>query len=364
MTTVVKIGSSSLTRADGYLDLNRIDWVSRVLAGVLLGDAAAGRAPEPVVLVSSGAISAGSLPLGRVERPRDLATAQAVAAVGQGLLMARWTEAMSWHRVVAAQVLLSASEASAHLQYTNASRALGKLLGLGVIPIVNENDAVATDEIRFGDNDRLAAIVSHMVKARRLILCTDVDGLYTAKPGTPGARLISEVRGPGDLAGVDIGGSGSRWGTGGMETKLLAAQTAAANGTEVVLTSTDNLGAALAGAGGVARVGTTFRVTGPRRGIKQLWLAYAASSQGRLVLDAGAAQAITIGKKSLLAAGITQVEGQFAAGDIVEMCDTSGEVLAKGVSSYSAAQISALLQGKGDAPIPVVHRDHLAEIRY
>lgn len=349
MTTVVKIGSSSLTRADGYLDLNRIDEVSRLLTRAQKGG-------EDIALVSSGAISAGSQPLGRQERPKDLATAQAVAAVGQGLLMYRWNQAMAWQGVIGAQILLSAAEVVGHQQYNNASRALEKLRALGVIPIINENDAVATDEVRFGDNDRLAAIVSHMVRAERLILCTDVDGLYTAHPSDPTARFIPEVRGEQDLAGVQAGNAGSRWGTGGMHTKLLAARVACANGTEVVLTSIDNLGPALRG----EPVGTVFRVTGPRRGIKQLWLAYAATVQGRLVLDDGAARAITEGKKSLLAAGITEVKGTFQAGDVVELVDARGEILAKGVAAYDSAQVEAENTDLG----PVVHRDYLAETRY
>lgn len=362
MTTVVKIGSSSLTRADGFLDLNRIDEVSRLLAR-------AQKDGENIVLVSSGAISAGSQPLGRTERPKDLATAQAVAAVGQGLLMYRWNQAMAWQGMNSAQILLSAAEVVGHEQYNNASRALEKLRALGVIPIINENDAVATDEVRFGDNDRLAAIVSHMVRAERLILCTDVDGLYSAHPRNPQARFIPEVRGPEDLVGIEVGRAGSRWGTGGMQTKLLAAQVASSNGTEVVLTSTDNLGEALAG----ERVGTVFRVTGKRRGIKQLWLAYAATVQGCLVLDAGAAQAITVGKKSLLAAGITEVKGDFRAGDVVELVDVDDEILAKGVSSFSGAEVRQMISGDsarraqtagaGSAG-PVVHRDNLAETRY
>lgn len=361
MTTVVKIGSSSLTRDDGYLDLNRIDEVSRLLAQTE-------KSGEHVVLVSSGAISAGSQPLGRTERPRDLATAQAVAAVGQGLLMYRWTQAMAWQGIIGAQILLSAAEVVGHQQYNNATRALEKLRSLGAIPIINENDAVATDEVRFGDNDRLAAIVSHMVRAERLILCTDVDGLYSAPPSHPQARFIPEVRTEADLEGLDLGAAGSRWGTGGMQTKLLAARVASSNGTEVVLTSTSNLGAALRR----EPVGTVFRVTGKRRGIKQLWLAYAATVQGRLVLDAGAAHAITTGKKSLLAAGIKNVSGMFRAGDVVELTDENGEVLAKGVSAFNSKQIGLLLNGDAKALAtaglleigPVVHRDYLAETRY
>ncbi|MCI6584878.1 MAG: glutamate 5-kinase [Mobiluncus sp.] len=361
MTTVVKIGSSSLTRPDGFLDLNRIDEVSRLLAEEV-------KHGEHVVLVSSGAISAGSQPLGRTERPKDLATAQAVAAVGQGLLMYRWTQALAWQGVVAAQILLSAAEVVGRAQYNNACRALEKLEALGVIPVINENDAVATDEVRFGDNDRLAAIVAHMVKAERLILCTDVDGLFTAHPSNPEALRIAEVRGLEDLEGIDIGQVGSRWGTGGMRTKLLAAQVAASNGTEVTLTSTNLLGEALAG----EKVGTVFRVTGKRRGLKQLWLAYAATAQGRLVLDDGAAKAITVGKKSLLAAGVTAVEGAFEAGEVVELTDQSGEIIAKGVSAYSSAQVKAIISGNqtdlaksGLTDLgPVVHRDYLAETRY
>lgn len=364
---VVKIGSSSLTRDDGGLDLNRIDRVAAVVAEIR-------RQKVQVVLVSSGAIAAGLLPLQMAERPNDLATAQAVASVGQGLLMYRWTQAFALHGVTAGQVLLSAPDLINRGQYANANRALEKLLALGVVPVVNENDAVATDEIRFGDNDRLAALVSHLVKADLLVLCTDVDGLYTAPPTHPGSRMITEVSGPQDLEGIDILSPGSRLGTGGMVTKVSAAQMAAANGTEVRLTSADLMEPALRG----QAVGTLFKVTGRRREVRRLWLAYAASAIGTLVLDSGAVKAVTVGKKSLLAAGITAVEGEFESGAVVEMRAESGEVVARGFTSYSAQEIKELVAlhkagvseqvnshlAGGTEQRPVIHRDNLAETRY
>lgn len=364
MRIVIKIGSSSLTTPTGRLNQNCIDEIS-----ALIGQAR--QDGHQLAVVSSGAIAAGITPLGLDQRPRDLALAQATAAVGQGRLMAEWSDALAMNAVVGAQVLLSAQELFKRQNYNNAQRSLEMLATMGAVAIINENDAVATDEIRFGDNDRLAAIVSHLIKADKMILCTDVDGLYTAPPSQPGARLIRQVRSAADLDGIDLEGAGSKLGTGGMVTKVASAQIAAANGTQAQLIATAQLEQALAG----EDVGTTFLVTGKRRSRRYLWLAYAATSRGRLILDKGAVKAITEGKKSLLAAGITQVEGVFGPGAVVELANRRGAVIAKGRSAYSSEQILELIQahqqsseaklaGQETRPAPVVHRDHLAETRY
>ena len=356
---VVKVGSSSLTAADGSLDLPAL----RHLVAVLAARRAAG---QQVVLVSSGAIAAGISPLGLPGKPKDLATAQATASVGQGLLVARYTEAFARHGQTVGQVLLTAEDLIRRQNYANAQRALERLLALGVVPVVNENDTVATDEIRFGDNDRLAALVSHLVRADALVLLTDVDGLYDGPPSRPGTRIIRTVTTGADLAGVEVTGRGSDIGTGGMVTKLDAASIATGSGIPVVLTSAANVEPALAG----EEVGTWFAATGRRKSARRLWLAHAAQVRGRLHLDAGAARAVTDGKRSLLAAGITGVDGDFEPGDAVELVGPDG-VVARGLVAYGSQELPAML-GKSSAqlrengdtlPRAVVHRDDLAQVR-
>ncbi len=329
---VVKIGSSSLTGADGHLDVDAL----RALVAVLAQRRAAG---GQVVLVTSGAIAAGLAPLGLSSRPRDLATAQATASVGQGLLVARYTEAFAAHGLRVGQVLLTAEDTVRRGHYRNAQRALERLLGLGVVPIVNENDTVATDEIRFGDNDRLAALVSHLVRADAMVLLTDVDALYDGPPSRPSSRRIAEVRGPADLEGVDVSVRGSAVGTGGMVTKLASVRIATGSGVPVVLTSAVQAAAALAG----EPVGTWFAATGRRRSTRMLWLEHAATTQGRLVLDDGAVRAVVDRRTSLLPAGITAVEGDFEAGDPVELVTPDGSVVARGLVAFGSAELPDLL---------------------
>lgn len=358
---VVKVGSSSLTSPDGHLDPQRLAAVVDVLAERRAAGA-------QVVLVSSGAIAAGIGPLGLAARPRDLATQQAAASVGQGLLVAHYTRAFAAHGLTAAQVLLTAEDTWRRGQYRNAHRALTRLLDLGVVPIINENDAVATDEIRFGDNDRLAALVSHLVHADALALLTDVDALYTGPPSRPGSRRIAEVTAPGQLEGVDVTARGSAVGTGGMLTKLESVAIATQSGVPVVLTSAAQARAALAG----EDVGTWFAATGRRRSIRLLWLAHAARTRGRLVLDDGAVHAVVERRTSLLPAGVTGLEGAFEAGDPVELVDAAGAVVARGLVAYGSDEVPQLLgrttSDLRDALGPgydraLVHRDDLVLVR-
>jgi len=358
---VVKVGSSSLTGADGRLSVPAL----RSLVDVLAERRAAG---GQVVLVSSGAIAAGLAPLGLTSRPRDLATAQATASVGQGLLVQRYSEAFAAHGLLVGQVLLTAEDVIRRSHYKNAQRALSRLLDLGVVPIVNENDTVATEEIRFGDNDRLAALVSHLVHADALVLLSDVDALYDRPPARPGSRRISEVRSSADLDGVEVGGRGSAVGTGGMVTKLESVAIATASGIPVVLTSVALAAQALAG----EQVGTWFAATGGRASTRRLWLAHAARTSGRLILDDGAVRAVVERGTSLLPAGITRVEGAFQAGDPVELATEDGRVIARGLVSYAAAELPVLLGrstrelrealGAGYDRV-VVHRDDLVLVR-
>jgi len=358
---VVKIGSSSLTGPDGRLAPERLNALVEVLAA---RRAAGGQ----VVLVSSGAIAAGLGPLGLATRPRDLATQQAAASVGQGLLVAHYTAAFARHGLQVGQVLLTADDTVRRVHYRNAHRALTRLLDLGIVPVINENDAVATDEIRFGDNDRLAALVSHLVHADALLLLSDVDSLYTGPPTRDGSRRIASVVHAEDLEGIDISSRGSAVGTGGMVTKLESVAIATQSGVPVVLTSAAQAAQALAG----QDVGTWFTATGRRTSIRRLWLAHAANTRGRLVLDAGAVRAVLERGTSLLPAGVTGVEGTFEAGDPVELVGPDGQLVARGLVAYDADEVPPLL-GRSTSELrtslgpgydrELVHRDDLVLVR-
>jgi glutamate 5-kinase len=399
---VVKVGSSSLTRRVGALarpsapepivatptghapgpdvDPGPRDGTS-VLAGVSAGidiarvgelvDAvsAAGRRGVELVLVSSGAIATGLAPLGLRRRPRDLASAQAAASVGQGILMAHYHDAFARHDRTVGQVLLTADDLIRRAHYRNAQRTLERLLELGVVPIVNENDTVATAEIRFGDNDRLAALVAHLVRADALVLLSDVEGLYDGPPDRGGSRLVSEVVSAADLERVVLGGVGDAGvGLGGMGTKVEAARIANEAGIPVVLTSAARAAEALSG----EAVGTLFHATGDRSASRMLWLAHATSSMGQLHLDAGAVTAIRTRGASLLPAGITHVVGGFVARDPVDLVGPDGSLVGRGLVAYDALELPALL-GRSTKQLAaelgpeyereVVHRDDLVLLR-
>ena len=355
---VVKVGSSSLTRPGGGLDVARIE----ALVAQIAGRHGAG---HQVVLVSSGAIATGFPTLGLTRRPRDLATQQAAASVGQGMLVAEYSRAFAAHGLTVGQVLVTAEDVIRRSQYRNAQRTLFRLLDLGVVPIVNENDTVATAEIRFGDNDRLAALVAHVVQAEALILLSDVAGLFDGPPDRDGARLITDVRGPDDLDGVRVRGTGAAGvGLGGMTTKVEAAAIATSAGIPVLLASASEVGSALT----TADVGTVFHPTGERTASRLLWLAHATSPTGRLHLDAGAVAAVVQRRTSLLPAGITSIEGSFVAGDPVDLLDEKGNIVARGLVNFDAQELPGLL-GRSTRELArelgpayereVVHRDAL-----
>ena len=355
---VVKVGSSSLTRPGKGLDPARVD----ALVGHL---AARHRKGHQVVLVSSGAIATGFPSLGLGRRPRDLATQQAAASVGQGMLVAQYSAAFGTHRLTVGKVLVTADDMIRRSHYRNAQRTLFKLLELGIVPIVNENDTVATDEIRFGDNDRLAALVAHVVQADALVLLSDVDGLYDGPPSQEGTTRIDEVRNPSDLEGIRIGGTGSAGvGLGGMATKIEAARIATDAGIPVLLAAAADAGAALSD----AKVGTVFHPTGSRSSTRLLWLAHATTPSGRLHLDAGAVVAVIQRRLSLLPAGITRVEGRFEAGDPVDLVDEKGHTVARGLVNFDSQELPGLL-GRSTKELArelgpayereVVHRDDL-----
>jgi glutamate 5-kinase len=358
---VVKIGSTSLSSTEGGIDSARLAALVNVLAGTH-------RRGLEIVLVSSGAIASGLAPLGLVRRPRDLATQQAAASVGQGLLVHRYGEAFADHNVRVGQILLTVDDVTRRGHYRNAYRTFAKLLELGVVPIVNENDTVATTEIRFGDNDRLAALVAHLVHADLLLLLSDVDALYDGDPRDSSSRRIPTVEAEEDLERVTVAKSRSGLGTGGMATKLEAARMATEAGIPVVVASAGDAAAALEG----ADVGTLFHATGRRRPTRLLWLAHATEPRGSLVLDDGAVQAVTERRASLLPAGITEVRGTFVAGDPVDLVDGEGKAVARGLVNYDSDELPSLLGRTTHAlkaelgagyEREVVHRDDLVILR-
>jgi glutamate 5-kinase len=351
---VVKVGSSSLTTLPGGLDAERLSALVDVLG-------AARSAGREVVLVSSGAIAAGLAPLQLDGRPRDLATAQAAASVGQLRLVQTYADAFARHDITVGQVLLTADDLTRRSHYRNAHQTMERLLALGALPIVNENDTVATEEIRFGDNDRLAALVAHVAQADALVLLSDVDGVYDGDPRVGPAQLVDTVTGPADLAAVTLGTAKRNGvGTGGMATKVEAAFIAAHAGVPVVVTSTPQAAAALAG----EQVGTLFSPMGRRPSARQFWLRYASRPRGRVLLDEGAVRAVRERHASLLAIGVTGVTGDFLADDPVELVGPDGAVVARGMVAYDAREMPALLGRKtGDLPPEyrreVVHRDEM-----
>jgi glutamate 5-kinase len=330
---VVKIGSSSLSSVGGGLKKDVVD---------RLADAVARRrnSGHEIILVSSGAISTGMPALGLTKRPKDLPTQQAAASVGQGILLAAYTAAFARHNITVGQVLLTSEDVTRRSHYRNAQLTFDRLLELDVLPIVNENDTVATDEIRLGDNDRLAALVTHVANAQALILLSDVDGLYDGPPHRPDSRHVPEVGHHSELANMRIGGIGSEGiGSGGMATKVQAARIASAAGVPTLLAATSQISDAL----GDASVGTAFASTGKRGSLRNLWLAHATTPTGSVILDSGAVEAVAVRRLSLLPAGITQVTGMFLAGDPVDICGPDGLPFARGIITYDSAEIPEII---------------------
>ncbi|MGB3257258.1 MAG: glutamate 5-kinase [Ornithinimicrobium sp.] len=340
---VVKVGSSSVTAPQGGIDTYRLQQLSSVIAKRWLEGV-------QVVLVSSGAIAAGMTALGLIRRPKDLATQQAAASAGQGGLVAAYSEAFRQDGLSVGQVLLTASDMHRRSHYTNASRTLERLLKLGVVPVINENDTVATREIRFGDNDHLAAMVAHLVDADALVLLSDVDALYDADPRKPSSSRIPVVSDPAQITNVDITAAGSRVGTGGMVTKVAAARMVTAEGIPALLGSADQAARILDG----EDVGTLFLPTGNPRSARLRWLAHASQVAGRLTLDHSAVEAVMLRQTPLLPVALTRVEGAFQVGNTVDLCDPAGRVVARGKVSYDASELDSLI---GDRrPSPTTHR--------
>ena len=357
-TVVVKVGSSSVTTDEGTTDEALIARLSGEIAS-LVGDG------TDVVVITSGAITAGWSALGRPgPRSEDLSVLQAVSAVGQHRLMRSWEDGLAPHGLLAGQVLLAPLDFVHRQQYLHARATLTQLLALGVVPVVNENDAVADEEIRFGDNDRLAALVAHLVRADLLVLLTDAPGLLTADPRVDaGASLIEEVvEIDQQLEGL-AGGPGVV-GSGGMASKLAAAKIATWSGIRAVIADAARpgvLGSALAAEPGV---GTVFQPRQVRLSARKLWIAFALAPSGLLVVDDGARRALTEQGRSLLGAGVVSVKGDFAIEDAVEIAGLDGAVFAKGLARHPASRADEWLgQRSRDLPADldpeVVHRDDL-----
>jgi glutamate 5-kinase len=358
-SVVVKIGTTALTTPTGVFDASRLATLADAIETRM-------KAGSDVVIVSSGAIAAGIEPLGLTRRPADLATKQAAASVGQVALVNSWSAAFARYNRTVGQVLLTAHDISMRVQHTNAQRTLDRLRALHAVAIVNENDTVATNEIRFGDNDRLSALVAHLVGADALVLLSDIDGLYEGDPRKAPkdrpARFISEVTGPEDLDGV-VAGRGSTLGTGGMASKLSSALLAADAGVPVLLAAASDAATALTD----ASVGTVFAPRGERMSARRFWVRYAAESAGSLSLDDGAVRAVVRQRRSLLPAGITALSGRFYGGDVVELRGPDATMVARGVVAYDATELAAMM-GRSTSELPAemrrpaVHADDLVAV--
>jgi len=358
-TVVVKIGTSSLTDARGVIAEGAIE--------KLVAEVNAARAEQHrVVVVTSGAISAGLPRLGLSEpRPTDLPTLQAVAAIGQTSLMRVYDDAFSAHHIVCGQVLLAPLDFIHRQQYLHARQTLTRLLDLGVVPVVNENDAVADDEIRFGDNDRLAALVAHLVDADLLVLLTDTDGVFTADPRLDaGATLIEDIVAVDAALEAAAGGAGTERGSGGMASKLAAARIASRSGVQTVIAAAAREGVLASALRGEPGIGTYVRATEKRLGARKLWIAFALASSGTVTVDDGARRALVERGTSLLPAGVTAVSGPFNDGDGVEIAGPDGVVFAKGIAAHGMSWVYAAMGKRSDAldaadANEVVHRDDL-----
>jgi len=338
MTVVAKLGSSIVAGEDGALR-------SDVLDGVCSQVAELHEKGEAVVMVTSGAIARGRRIMDLRTRPKAIDELQAASAVGQGSLFRAYEQRLdAAGGVHAAQVLLTAADLQMRTHYLNARQTLARLLAWKVVPVVNENDTTATDEITFGDNDFLAAQVAIMLEARLLVLLTDTAGLHTADPRSdPDAKLISEVADPAELEGYEIGEHTSPFGLGGMRSKSRAAEMAGAAGIPAVICDGTSGGTLLAAVEGEA-VGTRFAPHAEKASSFKLWLRYAKPTHGTLAVDDGAARVLRESGSSLLPVGITGVDGTFEAGDAVEVrhADGDGRAIGKGIVNYSSAELDRI----------------------
>jgi glutamate 5-kinase len=351
---IVKVGTTSLVASGSALDDTRID-------AVCDGIAAARAKGIDVILVSSGAIAAGLGPLGLTSRPSDIPSLQAAAAVGQGRLLGRYARTLSDKGFVSAQMLLTRYDFMHRQQYLNARNTLDRLLALGAVPVVNENDTVAVDEIRFGDNDRLAALVANLARARLLVLLTDARGVHAADPRVnPDAPILKEVERITPEIERAAGGRGSDLASGGMSSKIAAAWVATFSGVGVVVADASEPAVIEKAIAGVD-VGTYFHPNPHQETARRLWIAFAQPPKGTVVVDNGARNAVVTHKRSLLPAGVVDVKGRFDAGDTVDVAERNGSVFARGLIRYGAEELQNA-RGKPTVEFAgreVIHRDQL-----
>ena len=348
----MKLGSTTLVDERGRARTRVFDSIASQVATLR----AAG---TPVVLVSSGAIALGLGALGRTTRPGRLHELQAASAVGQAVLQRRWETALRKHGAEAAQVLLTSGDVHRRDGYVNARGTLDTLLGWQMVPVVNENDSTATDEITFGDNDALAAQVAVLLRARLLVLLTDTDGLYDRDPQKPGATRLDNISDHTMLETLELRRGRGGWGSGGMRSKVVAAEMARSGGVAVVIAdgrTPDVVTDASAG----RSVGTRFSADPSPLSAYKLWVRYGKPVRGRVEVDAGAARAVSTKGTSLLAVGVTAVDGAFAAGDAIELAGPDGKAVAVGIASRSAGDVRAAIGIRGAGE--VVHRDNLVVV--
>ncbi|MAT03503.1 MAG: glutamate 5-kinase [Acidimicrobiaceae bacterium] len=365
MRVVAKIGTASITDDHGHISGPAIAKLVDEVAGLR-------RAGHEVIVVSSGAVATGIAALGMAARPSDMRTLQALSAVGQARLVERYRIEFDRHDLTCAQLLVDPFDFVERSQYLHLRSTIERLLELGVVPIVNENDAIANDELRYGDNDRIAALLANSVGADVLVLLTDMDGVYTADPRTsPEAVLVPLVKADDPLLAITAGSGGSGRGSGGMASKLTAARMASWSGVRSVIGRASREGI-LADAVSDELVGTTFEAHGRVLSARRLWIAFAAEVHGRVVVDDGARRALVDGHKSLLPAGVVAVEGDFEVGHVVDIvtldpATPDGRIFARGRTSIGSAQLRGSI-GRRTADLPddvndeVVHRDDLVVI--
>lgn len=357
---VVKVGSSSLRGVDGRLDTAQV-------ANLAAQICAARQHGTQVVLVSSGAVAAGMGLLGMTRRPQDVPTLQAAAAVGQSEMIQTYQRAFARDHTTAGQLLLGQDDFTRRNRYLNAKQSLLRLLELGAVPIINENDAIATDELTYGDNDHLAALVTTMLDADLLVLLSDVDGLFDGDPRQPGAALIAQVDDVSALDATTIGGTGSFVGSGGMQTKVSSATVAVSSGRDAVIANARRphvITDVLAG----EAVGTWFVAQSRHTEARRLWIAFALAPRGQITIDDGAVTALTNRGSSLLSVGVKAVSGEFVSGDAVAIVTHDGTMVARGVVAYDATDLEKICgmstedAAKTFGPSfarEVVHRDDL-----
>lgn len=365
-TIVIKIGTRVLTQSDGSLDYNRIVRLGKELSGIL-------DAGRRIVVVSSGAVGAGMDRLGWSRRPTDLAHLQAVAAIGQSALVEAYDKSLRVHGRHVAQVLLTAEDLNRRTSYLNARNTILTLLELGAVPIINENDTVSVDELRttFGDNDRLAAIVTNLLRAPLLILLSDVPGLYDGPPGDPNSRIIPTVTGVGaEVLGL-VHDRPNGMSKGGMASKLEAARLVTSAGENVIIASGRDHGV-LTGILAGEPVGTLVIAKGRTVTARKRWIGFTAVPHGSIRLDPGACQAVLRGGRSLLPAGVIEVSGDFEKGDVVAIQDSAGVDIARGLTNYGSDDVRRIKGLKTDQIFAVlgyhpydevVHRDNMVVTR-